>query len=152
MSTFDTEFGDEKPAPGRPPKKYQWKKGCPSPNPKGRPRKEQQVAPDLRKIMETALSKKLRITKGEKSLLLSRAEMMIEQLLNQAAKGDRDARRDVLNFSSMLGIDLTGQAQRVNDALAPTHQEILDAYLSRQNSSVDKGKPVIAPDDLLDDN
>jgi hypothetical protein len=42
--------------PGRPPKEHTWKKGCPSPNPKGRPRKAASMKPDLKKALENALN------------------------------------------------------------------------------------------------
>ena len=37
--------------PGFPPKQHTWKKGCPSPDPKGRPKKVPSMKPDLKKML-----------------------------------------------------------------------------------------------------
>ena len=44
--------------PGRPPKATRWKKGGPSPNPKGRPRKDSMFA-DVKRLFEDALKQKV---------------------------------------------------------------------------------------------
>jgi Family of unknown function (DUF5681) len=49
--------------PGRPPPDKRWKKGGPSPNPRGRPRKEQSMLPDARKAFEQALNKKVPVNR-----------------------------------------------------------------------------------------
>ena len=46
--------------PGFPPKQHTWKKGYPSPNPKGRPKKVPSMKPDLKKALEDALNEKVR--------------------------------------------------------------------------------------------
>ena len=44
--------------PGSPPPDKRWKKGGPSPNPGGRPRKDQSMLPDVRKAFEQVINKK----------------------------------------------------------------------------------------------
>ncbi|MDR6306122.1 hypothetical protein GGQ85_003850 [Nitrobacter vulgaris] len=137
--------------PGRPPKATRWKKGGPSPNPKGRPRKDSMFA-DVKRLFEDALKQKVPLTRNGRRVYLAKVELGFEQLANQFAKGDRHARRDVFTYSEQLGIDLTGKAEALKETLTPNHQEILDAYLARQRSSDDrlKDERVIAPVDLLD--
>ncbi|HEV8004167.1 MAG TPA: hypothetical protein VGP63_30160, partial [Planctomycetaceae bacterium] len=53
-----TPAEEYKVGPGRPPPDKRWKKGGPSPNPRGRPRKEQSMLPDVRKAFEQAVNKK----------------------------------------------------------------------------------------------
>ena len=138
--------------PGHPPLESQFKKGAPSPNPKGRPRKNASIAPDLKKALEEALNKKVRAKKGETQVLLSKATLGIEQLVNQFAKGDRYARRDLMDMAKELGVDLLAdQKGKIQEAIQPSHQAILDAYLARQPPPVPTFKPrVQAPNELRD--
>jgi Family of unknown function (DUF5681) len=148
-----TPAEEYKVGPGRPPPNKRWKKGGPSPNPRGRPRREQSMAPDVRKAFEQAMNKKVPVPRGDKKVLMSRVEIGLEQLLNQFAKGDRHARRDLMEFADRLGIDfLAKHRQAVEEALAPTHQEILDAFVARRNGAGVRSAPrVLAPPELLDD-
>ncbi|HWG97211.1 MAG TPA: DUF5681 domain-containing protein [Nitrospira sp.] len=139
--------------PGRPPLESQFKKGAPSPNPKGRPRKNASIAPDLKKLLEDGLKKKVKAKNGDNHVLLSRATLGIEQLLNQFAKGDRYARRDLMDIAKELGVDLlAGQKEKIEEALAPSHQAILDSFISRHPQVRAAAPPprVIAPPELLD--
>jgi len=52
--------------PGKPPKEHQWKKGGPSPYPKGRPRKDATLTPDLKKALADALNTRLTIKQGDR--------------------------------------------------------------------------------------
>lgn len=139
--------------PGRPPKETRWRKGAPSPNPKGRPRNNAALTPDVKKLFEDALNRKVQLTRNGRQTALAKLELGFEQLANQFAKGDRYARRDVFTYAAQLGIDFTGKAQALKEALAPNHQEIIDAFLSRQQPAVGRVEPerVLAPADLLDD-
>ena len=75
--------------PGYPPKQYTWKKGGPSPYPKGRPKKVLSMKPDLKKALESALNDKVVVTnKDKKEVVLTKAALGIQQLVNQFAKGD----------------------------------------------------------------
>jgi hypothetical protein len=144
---------DYKVGPGRPPMETRWKKGNPSPNPKGRPRNNAALAPDVKKLFEDALNRKVPVTRQGRQVALAKLELGFEQLANQFAKGDRYARRDVFTYAAQLGVDFTGKAQALREALAPNYQEVLDAYSRRQQPA--SGRPederVLAPADLLDD-
>jgi hypothetical protein len=119
--------------PGHPPLESQFKKGAPSPNPKGRPRKDATALPDVKKLFEEALNKKFKLKKGDKDVFLTRTALGIDQLLNQFAKGDRHARRDLMDMAEKFGVDLlAGQKAKIQEALQPNHQAILDAYVARQ--------------------
>ena len=119
--------------PGRPPPDKRWKKGGPSPNPRGRPRKEQSMLPDVRQAFEQAINKKVAVPRGDKTVLMTRVEIGLEQLLNQFAKGDRHARRDLMEYADKLGIDfLAKHKQTLEQALTPNYQAILEASLARQ--------------------
>jgi hypothetical protein len=130
-----------------------WKKGNPSPNPKGRPRNNAAVAPDVKKLFEDALNRRVPLTRNGRQTTLAKLELGFEQLANQFAKGDRHARRDVFTYAAQLGVDFTGKAQALKEALAPNYQEILDAYSRRQQSATGRQEDerVLAPADLLDD-
>ena len=147
----DAHEENYKVGPGRPPKETRWKKGAPSPNPKGRPRKDQSLDPDLKKTLQQALSDKVKVTRNNREVILTKAALGIEQLVHQYAKGDRHARRDVFTYAALLGLDMTGQSQAIKEALAPNQQEIIDAFMRRKAGKAPDGERVIAPADLLDD-
>jgi hypothetical protein len=139
---------------GRPPVDTRWKKGGRSPNPRGRPRKDESLLPDLRKLFERALNKKVAVPRGDREVLMTRLQMGIEQLLNQLAKGDRHARQDFMKYAPALGIDLLATPkQAIEDALEPSRQAILDSYVARRSGAgnVAPAQPVLAPPELLDD-
>jgi hypothetical protein len=140
--------------PGCPPPDQRWKKGGPSPNPRGRPRKQQSMLPDVRKAFAQAVNKKVSVPRGDKTVLMTRVEIGIEQLLNQFAKGDRYARRDLMEYADKLGIDFLAQhRETLEQALTPNYQAILDAYLVRRSGAgnVAPAARVLAPRELLDD-
>jgi Family of unknown function (DUF5681) len=104
-ATESTPAEQCKPGPGRPPVDRRWKKGGPSPNPRGRPRKQDSMLPNVRKAFEQAIKKKVLVPLGDKKVLMTRIEIGFEQLLNQFAKGDRRARQDLLEYADKLDID-----------------------------------------------
>src|SRR5437879_1622363 len=140
--------------PGRPPKQHTWKKGGRSPNPTGRPKKVPSMKPDLKKAFESALNEKVVITKDKKEIVLTKAALGIQQLVNQFAKGDRHARRDLFQYATQLGVDLQAK-DVIAEALGINHQAIVDAaFLRRQQQTSAGAAPedhVKAPPDLIDD-
>jgi len=138
--------------PGRPPKQHTWQKGHPSPNPKGRPRKVPSMKLDLKKALENALNEKVEVKKGEREVTLAKATLGIQQLVNQFAKGDRHARRDLFQYAATLGVDLQAK-ELIAEALGPNDQAIVDAFLQRQRPPAPAPADihVKAPPDLLDD-
>jgi hypothetical protein len=140
--------------PGFPPNEYKWKKGGPSPYPKGRPKKEPSMKPDLKKALEAALNEKVVITKDRKEIVLTKAALGIQQLVNQYAKGDRHARRDLFQYAAQLGVDLHAK-DLITEALGIDNQAIVDAaFLRYQQHHSPQAAPddhVKAPPDLVDD-
>jgi hypothetical protein len=140
--------------PGFPPNEHKWKKGCPSPYPKGRPKKVPSMEPELKKIFMGAMNVKVRATKDDKKIILTRLAMGFELLAIQWAKGDRHARRDVFTYAAALGIDLQPK-EVIGEALGIDHQTILDTYIRRQRQQHSPpSEPEIrvkAPPDLIDD-
>jgi hypothetical protein len=137
--------------PGHPPKESQFKPGQ-SGNPKGAKRKKPSVMPDLKASLERALSMKVTLNQGEKKRIMTKHAMGIEQLVNQYAKGDRHARRDVFTYAELLDFDLKAR-QAVEEALALNYEAILDSYVARRTAATadPKPSPVFAPPELLDD-
>ena len=80
------------------------------------------------------------------------AEAGIEQLVAQYAKGDRHARRDVMELAAKFGVDLLGgQEQAIQEALAPHQAAMLEAHVDRQYDKYVTPTRVFAPPELLDD-
>jgi hypothetical protein len=140
--------------PGFPPNEYKWKKGCPSPFPKGRPKKIPSMKPEIKKIFEDALNTKVHVTKAGKKIILTRLAMGFERLAIQFATGDRHARRDVFTYAAMLGVELQAK-DVIEEALGATHEAIVEAaILRRQQQPSAEPCPddhVKAPPDLIDD-
>ena len=137
--------------PGSPPREHQFKPGQ-SGNPKGAKRKQQSIAPDLKKALEHALNKPVTLKQGDKERIVSMAVAGIEQLVAQFAKGDPRARRDLIEYADKFGVDLmAGQHQAIQEALASNHEAILLTYVRRQYDKVATPSPVFAPPELLDD-
>jgi hypothetical protein len=139
--------------PRCPPNEYKWKKGCPSPYPKGRPRKEPSMKPDLKKALEAALNEKVVITKDKKEIVLTKAALGIQQLVNQFAKGDRHARRDLFQYAAQLGVDLQAK-EIIAEALGINHRAIVDSFLLREqkpSTGPATDDRVKAPPDLIDE-
>jgi Family of unknown function (DUF5681) len=111
-----TPAEEYKAGPGSPPADKRWQKGGPSPNPRGRPRKEQSMLPDVRKAFELAINKRVAVPRGDKTVLMTRVEIGLEQLLNQFAKGERYARRDLMEYADKLDIDFLAKHKQALEA------------------------------------
>jgi Family of unknown function (DUF5681) len=137
--------------PGFPPNEHKWKKGCPSPYPRGRPKKVASLKPDVKKIFEDALNEKISVTKAEKKITMTKLALGLQQLATQFAKGDRYARRDVFEYAVLLGVDLQAK-ELIAEALGINEQAIVDGFLRRQPSvAAAPAEHVKAPPDLIDD-
>jgi hypothetical protein len=121
--------------PGRPPKEHQFRPGQ-SGNPKGARRKSRSIGLDLKALFERALSGKVTLRQGEQEKIITKAAAGIEQLVNQFAKGDRHARRDLIALAERLEVDLVagrGEAleQAVAAALSANDEALLADYVRR---------------------
>ena len=72
--------------PGKPPKNRMWKKGQ-SGNPKGRPRKSRPET--VHEEFLIALVKKRMVKIGDTTQEMTLREIIVEQIINSAAKGDK---------------------------------------------------------------
>jgi hypothetical protein len=138
----------EKVGYGRPPKEYQFKPGQ-SGNPKGARRKPRSIAPDLKALFERALSRKVTLRQGDQEKIITKAAAGIEQLVNQFAKGDRHARRDLLALAERLGVDLVagqgaGLEQTVAAALSANDEALLADYVQRHAIQPDRSDEIDA--------
>ena len=125
--------------PGHPPKEYQFKPGE-SGNPKGARRKPKSIAPDLKALLERALNATVTLKQGEKERTVTKAAAGIEQLVNQYAKGDRYARRDLIDLATKLGVDLVaGHDKDIEQALQTdlTDQALLADYAKSYRGAAD---------------
>jgi hypothetical protein len=138
--------------PGFPPKQYKWKKGCPSPYPKGRPKKVPSMKPDVKKAFEDAIFEKIEVKKGDKKVWMTKINLGLRQLATLFAKGDHHAGRDLFHYAALLGVDLQAK-DVVADALEVSQQAIVAALLQRHQRSDERAPDdhVKAPPDLLDD-
>jgi hypothetical protein len=137
---------------GRPPKEYQFKPGQ-SGNPKGARRKTS-IAPDLKAALEHALGQRVTLRQGEKEQIVTKAAAGIEQLVNQFAKGDRYARRDLIDLAGKLGIDLIADQDKVihealTVAVTADDEALLADYVKRHGGNPDPsgGNPDVASDE-----
>jgi hypothetical protein len=83
--------------------------------------------------IEEAINKKYKVKKGDKDVFLTRMALDIDQVLNKFAKGDRHAWSMLTEMADKLDVDfLAGQKGKIQEAVQPSHQAILDAYVARQ--------------------
>ena len=87
--------------PGRPPKEHRFKPGQ-SGNPKGAKRKPPSIALDLKAALERALNKKITLKQGKRQRTVTMAVAGMEQLVVQFAKGNHQARRDLIPLADKL--------------------------------------------------
>jgi uncharacterized protein DUF5681 len=120
--------------PGRPPREFQWRPGQ-SGNPKGKKRRSASIVPDLKAVLERALNKTVTLRQGERERTVTMATAGIEQLVAAFARGDRYARRDILDRAHKLGVDLmAGRDSSARDAeidVAGEDEALLADYLRR---------------------
>ena len=87
-------------------------------NPTGARRKAASLAPDVKALLELALNDKTKSRDGEREMIVTKAAAGIDRLVNEFAKGDRHARRDLFALAEKFGVDLTGHAKAVENALS----------------------------------
>jgi Family of unknown function (DUF5681) len=123
--------------PGCPPKEYQFKPGQ-SGNPAGARNRPPSIAPDLKALLQAALGKKVTLTIGDKERILTKAAAGIEQLVDQFARGDRYARRDLFDLADKLGLDLGASSKAALEeltgkALTAEDEALVADFLKRKS-------------------
>lgn len=141
--------------PGRPPREFQFKPGQ-SGNPEGARKRPRSIAPDLKALLQAALSKKVTLTIGDTERILTRAAAGIEQLVDQFARGDRHARRDLFDLAEKLGLDLGANSKAAFEelagkALAAEDEALVADFLKRKagQAADDPEDPRRLPDEAL---
>jgi hypothetical protein len=117
---------------GRPPKNFRFKKGQ-SGNPTGKHKKSSKP-PDIKALLERELNRAVTIRNGKQVKILSKAAAGIEQLVDQFAKGDRNARRDLIPLCEKLGVALTNRDAlntALEDALSAEDEALLADFVKR---------------------
>src|SRR6516165_8438643 len=109
----------------RPPAAFQFPKGV-SGNPEGK--RKRPKAPNLGTDLQRALNQTIR------SGGLSKGAAGVEHLVDQWAKGDRHARRDLILLCDKLGVDLTDREAlegALEDALSAEDEALLTDFVRR---------------------
>ena len=120
--------GDEPVGYGRPPKRHQYKPGE-SGNPKGRPKS----ARGLKTLLRKEMNERVRVTENGKTKTLSKLEVIVKRMTEQAAKGDARARAKLLELNMvMFGID---DEDKKIVPLTPEEQEILSNLQAKRSGS-----------------
>lgn len=145
----------------KPPEKYKWKKGCPSPNPKGRPKKVR----TLKEALQVSFNKEITI-KNEYGEIkkISCLEALASKTVADAISKDGPTRRllfrlDLLNLvSKEQEVEYTEEEQRLIDVeneygkllqqwaeVEPDKREkmsriISDALIILSNSKLEEGE------------
>jgi hypothetical protein len=116
----------------RPPKKYQFKKGQ-SGNRSGK-RTRPSSPPNLKAQLEIELSKRVTIRSGKAIKSKTKGAAGIEQLVDQFAKGNRNARRDLILLCEKFGVDLTNRdalQSAIENALSAEDEALLADFVKR---------------------
>jgi ribosomal 50S subunit-associated protein YjgA (DUF615 family) len=93
----------------------------------------------------------VKLRHGTREKIVTLAEAGIEQLVNQFAKGDRHARRDLIVLAEKLGVDLVaGQADAIQQALvgafAASDEALLSDYVRRHRAEHDVQRDAVETD------
>jgi hypothetical protein len=111
---------DEEVGYKKPPKHSRFKPGQ-SGNPKGRPRRTRTTAA----IIREALKETVPVTENGRRRSINKLEIIIKQAINDAAKGDARARKDVFALWSDVLRSERQQVPRTGAASSQTHVVVL---------------------------
>ena len=92
------------------------------------------------------------LTIGDKERLLTRAAAGIEQLVEQFARGDRYARRDLFDLADKLGLDLGAGSKAALEelagkALTAEDEALVADFLKRNTGPTKSGDDTLASKD-----
>jgi hypothetical protein len=118
----------------KPPTQYQFKKGQIG-NPEGINRKASaSTPPDLKVILERELNAKVKLRRGEPDKKITKGAAGIKRLVDQYAKGDSRARRDLILLCEKVGVALTDRKVlegALDDALSAEDEILLCDFVKR---------------------
>ena len=83
----------------KPPRSGHFKKGHPSPNPNGRPKRRPESPKSVDDYIDAELEKKVPFTVNGKTMMIPQAQAIAKGLVNDAREGDRRARDQLLKRS-----------------------------------------------------
>jgi hypothetical protein len=115
----------------RPPAAFRFRKGV-SGNPEGK--RNRAKVPNLDTHLRVALARPETIRSGKHRKTYTKGKAGIVQLVDQWAKGDRHARRDLILLSKELGVDLIDRKalqSALDDALSAEDEALLADFVKR---------------------
>ena len=127
----------------KPPMNHQFRKGE-SGNPSGR--RDRPVAPNLKAHLQGALNQTVTIRRGRHQRTYTKGAAGIEQLVDQWAKGDRNARRDLMLLCDKFGVDLTNREtlqSAVEEALSAEDEALLADFVKRHGGQYPPGADTV---------
>ena len=144
---------DYRVGPERPPREHQFRSQ--SGNPEGARKRLPSIAPDLKALLQAARSEKVTLSIGDKERILTRAAAGIEHLVEQFARGDRHARRDLFDLADKLGLDLVASSKAALEeltgkALAAEDEALVADFLKRKTGKADGEDAHASHDEMLE--
>ena|SRR5665213_2980258 len=126
-SSVDSE--DERVGYGRPPRKYQYRKGQSSPNPSGRPKGSKNLSTIIKEVL---LDRKIEVRDRGRLKLVPRLEGMLLQASNSALKGDTKSVSLLLNCYSQFVSGETQPSEMDHDDRAVLEELLRKALRARK--------------------
>lgn len=127
---------------GRPPKAHQFRPGQ-SGNPTGSRKGSKTIGVRLQELMNS----KVTVTERGRSRRISRLDVMLRQLTNDAMRGDQRALKLLMEFLHRYGAEVQGTVH--SEELTSEDLEILADYLRKTGSS--NSDPDVSPKEGEDD-
>jgi hypothetical protein len=105
-------------------------------NPSGRPK----GARNKSTIVEAVLNEKVTIRDGKRTRKISKFEIMVTQMMNEAAKGSAKAQANVLQLVKTFGLVDKLPAPDVTKPLTTDDQALIDDFLVRHSTKPESKK------------
>lgn len=128
----------------RPPKQHQFQPGR-SGNPRGRPK----GAKGLRQILHGEFSQRMKITEGNKSLKVSKLQLIVKRELEKAMAGNQRAIEHVISLNIQM-FGLGTDEPKEEEELTIGEQLYIEAILKRVGPSSDEEAGHAALPDIFD--